>query len=196
MIVLKHNVKKKESDCLFYLHLACECEAPGSISNACDLENGQCQCDHNFGGRACERCEHGFFNYTTCTCNILTAPYTNDVNLHYLCLFQIATVIHEELLRKYVTNEMANVSANQGMVELGAISANPVIGVIQTANLAVVVIPEVLQVSALPMENAPVCPISQAALVTSAHQAITDIPNALVSCLLITILTCEESLLT
>lgn len=54
----------------FSLRTACECEAPGSISEACDLESGQCQCDHNFGGRACERCEHGFFNYPTCTCKI------------------------------------------------------------------------------------------------------------------------------
>lgn len=93
-------------------------------------------------------------------------------------LANTATVIHEEPSRKYVTKELVNVSASQGMVELGATNANQVIGAIQTVNHAVVVIPEVLRASAHQMENVPAYPISQAVLATSAHQAITDTPNA------------------
>ena len=52
----------------WFIFVACECESPGSSSELCDIESGQCQCDHNFGGRSCERCEHGFFNYFACSC--------------------------------------------------------------------------------------------------------------------------------
>lgn len=65
----------------FKLCLACDCESPGSSSDVCDAETGQCVCDHNFGGRTCERCEHGFFNFPTCSCKYSFQPTKDSFSL-------------------------------------------------------------------------------------------------------------------
>ena len=48
-------------------YLECQCQQPGSNSEVCNQRNGQCSCAVNFGGRDCEHCAPGYYNYPECT---------------------------------------------------------------------------------------------------------------------------------
>jgi hypothetical protein len=65
--------------------LACKCEDLGSVSPVCDPENGQCECENNFGGRECSECENGYYNFPTCTCTDVGdfnwSLYANEMTL-------------------------------------------------------------------------------------------------------------------
>jgi len=56
---------------------ACECFANGSLSEECDLTNGQCMCKNNVIGRQCDRCKDTYWNIDLeegcieCKCNLL-----------------------------------------------------------------------------------------------------------------------------
>uniref|UniRef100_H3C8W5 Laminin, alpha 1 n=1 Tax=Tetraodon nigroviridis TaxID=99883 RepID=H3C8W5_TETNG len=39
----------------------CGCDVVGAVSSVCDVTTGQCLCRENVTGRACERCQSGFF---------------------------------------------------------------------------------------------------------------------------------------
>uniref|UniRef100_A0A8D0CXN5 Laminin subunit alpha-1 n=1 Tax=Sander lucioperca TaxID=283035 RepID=A0A8D0CXN5_SANLU len=40
---------------------ACGCDVSGALSSVCDVTTGQCSCRENVTGRACDRCQFGFF---------------------------------------------------------------------------------------------------------------------------------------
>lgn len=42
----------------------CNCHQLGSVSNVCDVVNGQCLCQPRYGGHRCDECEVGtHFNF-------------------------------------------------------------------------------------------------------------------------------------
>lgn len=41
--------------------IACNCDPDGSLSEACDIQTGQCSCRKNVIGRTCEQCASGYF---------------------------------------------------------------------------------------------------------------------------------------
>jgi hypothetical protein len=52
------------------LFSACDCSEQGSLSNVCDVEAGQCSCKSNYGGRTCDICGNGYYNYPQCLCKL------------------------------------------------------------------------------------------------------------------------------
>ena len=48
---------------------ACDCKVDGTVDGAmnCSLESGQCDCNPNIEGQACDHCMDGSSNYPSCT---------------------------------------------------------------------------------------------------------------------------------
>nr|XP_040569600.1 laminin subunit alpha-1-like isoform X1 [Lepeophtheirus salmonis] len=48
----------------------CKCHSKGSLSEQCDLLNGQCKCMTGFEGQLCDQCSPGYYNFPNCRpCN-------------------------------------------------------------------------------------------------------------------------------
>lgn len=62
---------------MFLQYAACECNPLGSHNAECDVISGNCTCKNNYGGRTCDICENGYYNYPFCTCKYLVNCYIN-----------------------------------------------------------------------------------------------------------------------
>lgn len=60
-----------------FLFTACQCNDLGSVSGACDQASGNCTCKGNFGGKHCDQCQDGYYDYPSCSCTLysLTKPF-------------------------------------------------------------------------------------------------------------------------
>lgn len=55
-----------------YSFLACECNPLGSVnSDVCEFTSGNCSCSANFGGRQCDRCRDGYYDFPQCKCKYI-----------------------------------------------------------------------------------------------------------------------------
>ena len=46
---------------------ACDCNENGALGDLlCNTGDGQCNCKDNFGGRQCDECKDGFYQYPYC----------------------------------------------------------------------------------------------------------------------------------
>lgn len=50
----------------FVLLIACDCNSVGALDNFCDEASGQCKCQAQTYGRACDQCQPGSWNYPKC----------------------------------------------------------------------------------------------------------------------------------
>lgn len=55
--------------------LACNCNPRGAPQPVCDVVSGNCTCLNNYGGRTCDICEDGYYNYPNCNCNYKIVIY-------------------------------------------------------------------------------------------------------------------------
>uniref|UniRef100_A0AAR2L104 Basement membrane-specific heparan sulfate proteoglycan core protein n=1 Tax=Pygocentrus nattereri TaxID=42514 RepID=A0AAR2L104_PYGNA len=55
---------------------SCECNQSGSVSEAC-AEDGQCQCIVGVSGDKCDRCQHGYYNFTNNGCTPCDCAHTH-----------------------------------------------------------------------------------------------------------------------
>lgn len=49
---------------------ACQCNEIGSRNLICDQKTGQCSCHSSYGNLSCDQCNHGYYGFPACTCNI------------------------------------------------------------------------------------------------------------------------------
>jgi len=67
---------------LFNGSLACDCNPIGTLSNTtCDGSGGQCQCKPGVGGRKCDQCIPGFYNFTSQGCSACNCTTLGSQNL-------------------------------------------------------------------------------------------------------------------
>ena len=53
---------------------ACNCDRRGSFTRTCRRYDGQCPCLRNYGGRQCNQCRVGYFDFPSCrSCNCVPA---------------------------------------------------------------------------------------------------------------------------
>ena len=51
----------------YLFSIACDCNANGALGDLlCNTGDGQCNCKDNFGGRQCDECKDGFYQYPYC----------------------------------------------------------------------------------------------------------------------------------
>lgn len=69
---MNHSVCKKDafSITMDYLHtpLNCTCNLIGATDGVCEKAYGQCKCKFGIGGRQCDKCLSGFYNFTNFGC--------------------------------------------------------------------------------------------------------------------------------
>ena len=76
--------------------IACDCDATGSIDHICDQENGgNCRCQPGAGGRRCDQCLEGFYNFSSngcspCQCSEYALLDTCDSDGQCLCPFGVS----------------------------------------------------------------------------------------------------------
>lgn len=59
----------------------CACDRIGSTSSQCNQLSGQCQCRLGVGGRACNRCQPGYYGFSSEGCTGKSLNYNLGVEV-------------------------------------------------------------------------------------------------------------------
>lgn len=188
-LVIRERKTENVVNNLFFIHTvtACDCNEIGSRNSVCEQTTGQCSCHSSYGNLSCSECNHGYYKFPACTCNVVVVivvvfkTISRHTSMSFVFRSQTVTAIRSDRCRKCATRAAGSAYAKTGTPGPGATGVRPATMGIRTASRAAVRNGEARRPCATRWASARVYRVSPAERANSVVQDSISIPSVNVS---------------